>query len=334
MTSFVSFTQQHLEKYLPNRYNLTIEADLEREDLSPIFAEKIELATSPDSWNSINANYVILGIPEDIGVRANMGRPGADKAWSEFLNVFLSQPHNSFNDATRFCVLGNIYTADLMKEAADLDAGIHADRIKLSNLVMLLDKRVSEVLFWVKSAGKIPIIIGGGHNNCYPIIRTFGYDSPINCINIDTHTDLRPTTGRHSGNGFSHAIEQGFLNHYHMIGVQPTSFTATMEKIMDNSEKISYEALSDTMASCVDRLNGKLNLEKYGLEIDLDVIANFPSSAQSSIGLSINQVQNIFRNLIEKSKPEYIHICEGAPEYGYKNEVGKTISSLLNILGQ
>jgi formiminoglutamase len=27
------------------------------------------------------AKYVIIGIPEDIGIRANFGRPGAASAW-------------------------------------------------------------------------------------------------------------------------------------------------------------------------------------------------------------------------------------------------------------
>ena len=332
MKSIVSFTQQHLEKYLPNRYDLTIEADLEREDPSPVFAEKIELVPRVDDWNSIEARFVILGIPEDIGVRANMGRPGAGKAWGEFLNVFLGQPHNTFNDATRFCLLGNIYTADLMEEAADLDACIHADRVKLSNLVMLLDKRVSEVLHLVKLAGKIPIIIGGGHNNCYPIIRTFGYDKAIDCINIDTHTDLRLAKGRHSGNGFSHAIQQGFLDRYHMIGIQPHSLTETMIATIESSEKLSFDALDEELENSIEHLSIKIDFDNYGLEIDLDVIANFPSSAQSPVGMRLEQVHKIARSLLKESQPKYVHICEGAPDYGYKNQVGKAITSLVNII--
>lgn len=332
MNSIVSFTQQHLEKYLPNRYDLTIEADLEREDPSPVFAEKIELATRVEDWNSIEARFVILGIPEDIGVRANMGRPGADKAWGEFLNVFLSQPHNVFNDATRFCLLGNIYTADLMQEAADLDAGTHADRVKLSNLVMLMDKRVSEVLHLVKLAGKIPIVIGGGHNNCYPIIRTFGYDQAIDCINIDTHTDLRLAKGRHSGNGFSHAIQQGFLDHYHVIGLQPHSLTETMIAALESSNKLSFHLLDDELVDPIEHMSAKIDFKNYGLEIDLDVIANFPSSAQSPVGMSYVQVQKIATSLLKWSQPRYIHICEGAPDYGYKNQVGKAISNLVSII--
>lgn len=332
MNSLVSFNQQDLEKFLPNRYDLTIEGDLEREDPSPVFAEKVELAPRVEDWDSIKAPYVILGIPEDLGVRANMGRPGADKAWHEFLRVFLSQPHNNFNDATRFCVLGSIQTVDLMQEAADLDASIHADRIMLSNLVMLLDKRVSEVLHLVKMAGKIPIIIGGGHNNCFPIIRTFGYDKAIDCVNIDTHTDLRPANGRHSGNGFSHAIQHGFLNQYHMIGIQPNSLTANMIATIESSEKLSIDVLDVDLDHSIEHLSSKIDFAHYGLEIDLDSIANFPSSAQSPVGLSLVQVQKITDSLWEKSRPKYVHICEGAPDYGYKNQVGKAISSLVSII--
>ena len=34
--------------------------------------------------------YVLLGIPEDIGPRANLGQGGADKGWQAFLAKFLN----------------------------------------------------------------------------------------------------------------------------------------------------------------------------------------------------------------------------------------------------
>lgn len=332
MKHFVPFTSSKLEAYLPKRFDLTVPVDLEREDLSPTFAEKIEICSDFQNWDQIEADFVILGIPEDIGVRVNMGRPGAADAWKNFLQVFLKQPHNKHNDATRFCLLGAVQTADLMEEAQDLDNSIHADRIKLSDLIMLLDKRVSEVIYKIKELGKTPIIIGGGHNNCYPILRTYGYTDPVDCINIDAHTDLRNTKGRHSGNGFSHAIENGFLNKYFMIGIQEPALSNSMIHKIDASGNIDYSTVEMPSETSLKNAINFVNTDRYGLEIDMDVIANFPSSAQSPVGLELNQIKIIIKQLHNKSKPLYYHFCEAAPRYGYENQVGKTLAVLINLL--
>ena len=46
-----------------------------------------------------NCEFVIIGIPEDIGVRANYGRSGASSAFKPALDSFLSQQDNLFLNA-------------------------------------------------------------------------------------------------------------------------------------------------------------------------------------------------------------------------------------------
>ncbi len=52
-----------------------------------IVAEASALAAS---IKGSKAKYVLLGIPEDIGVKANYGVGGADTAWISFLQSFLN----------------------------------------------------------------------------------------------------------------------------------------------------------------------------------------------------------------------------------------------------
>ena len=47
----------------------------------------------------------------------------------------------------------------------------------------------------------------------------------------------------------------------------------------------------------------------YGLELDVDVMANFPSSAQSISGFSLDQVRKMIYAL--DFSPHYFHLCEG-----------------------
>ena len=75
-----------------------------------------------------------------------------------------------------------------------------------------IDKEVSHVICNIIKQAKIPIIIGGGHNNSYGNIKGLALSKgkPVNAINFDAHTDFRIMEGRHSGNGFTYAFEDGF----------------------------------------------------------------------------------------------------------------------------
>ena len=44
----------------------------------------------PEVLQENTAKYVLVGIPEDIGVKANYGTGGADSNWYPFLHAFLS----------------------------------------------------------------------------------------------------------------------------------------------------------------------------------------------------------------------------------------------------
>src|SRR5690349_19459704 len=59
------------------------------------------------------AKFVLVGIAEDIGVRANLGRAGASSAFKPAMESFLNQQNNSFLDASSIFVLGEIDVDDL-----------------------------------------------------------------------------------------------------------------------------------------------------------------------------------------------------------------------------
>jgi formiminoglutamase len=83
-----------------------------------------------------------------------------------------------------------------------------------------VDDEVEQLAKMITEAKKIPIVIGGGHNNTYPLIKgtAKGWHkagviplAQINCINLDAHSDYRPMEGRHSGNAFRYAEEDGLF---------------------------------------------------------------------------------------------------------------------------
>jgi formiminoglutamase len=334
---FTLFTEENRDHYVSNRYDLNDVDGLESEDNAVSFAQSLEICVDIEELSSLKAKYILIGIPEDIGVRANMGRSGASEAWEAFLKSFLSLQQTSVNDVSRFCVLGNVFTEDLMNQAVDLNPSKHKDRKQLSDLVSLLDQRVSEIATKIMEAGKVPIVIGGGHNNCYPLLRSCGYSESIDCINIDAHTDLRAAKGRHSGNGFNHAIHDGYLKSYYILGIQENYLSQPMLDLIDSNLNINYSpygsinGLADSAAQVALQ---HIDSTRFSLEIDMDVVANFPSSAQSPVGYSFQEVRSLISEIIMQASsfPQYIHICEAAPKYGYENQVGKALATLVNDL--
>ncbi|MGZ4098531.1 MAG: arginase family protein, partial [Bacteroidia bacterium] len=119
----------------------------------------------------IPAKFVVVGIAEDIGVRANYGRGGAHTAFKPALESFLNEQSNEFLKGESICVLGEVKMNDLMERAEHLNPKKEADLERLRKFVTEIDERVSEVIRLIILAGKIPIIIGGGHNNSFGNIK-------------------------------------------------------------------------------------------------------------------------------------------------------------------
>jgi formiminoglutamase len=270
------------------------------------------------------AKYVLLGIPEDIGVRANYGRPGAASAWQCAIKSIANIQHNRFCKGSQIIVLGQINVAEEMRDVENLDFNDIDDRSKLSQLVEKIDKEVSHIIFNIVKAGKTPIIIGGGHNNAYGNIKgsALAKGKPINAINFDAHSDFRILEGRHSGNGFSYAYEEGFLKKYFIFGLHENY---TSKSVLDIIKKLEDRVRYNTYDSVNIRKEKEFNKEmilalefikndSFGIEIDLDAIPNIASSAMTISGFSVEELRQFVSFFGQHKNATYLHICEGAPD--------------------
>lgn len=286
--------------------------------------------------------FVLLGIPEDIGVRANYGRPGAATAWESAIKSIANIQHNRFCKGSQIVVLGALDVAEEMELVQNLDFNVTADRKKLSDLVVKIDKEVSHVIANIVKAGKIPIVIGGGHNNAYGNIKgtALGKGKPVNAINFDAHSDFRILEGRHSGNGFSYAFEEGFLKKYFIFGLH---HSYTSKSVLDKLKTLKERVLYNTYDSMKIKRTKDFNIEMqfaldfikndyYGIEIDLDSIPNIPCSAMTLSGFSVEELRQFIYFFGRHQNASYIHICEGAPSLDNEinnHLVGKLIGYLV-----
>ncbi len=285
-----------------------------------------------------HVRFVIIGIGEDIGPRANLGRGGATDAFESAMAQFLNLQSNRFLSGKECLVLGQIETRDLQ-----LPEGIDADTLRKN--VERLDERVISLVSQVMAAGFEPIVIGGGHNNAYGLLMSakLTHKKKVAAVNLDPHSDFRPREGRHSGNGFSYAAASGALGYYHVLGLhelknseqtleQLTAFGGhwhTLQSIWVRRETTLESALMDIIT--------KLNDSQMpvALELDLDAIINMPSSASTAAGIPLMDALYYVSSIAKNTPCSYFHLAEAAPSChvagiaaGYR-ETGQSISELI-----
>lgn len=284
--------------------------------------------------------FVLFGVKEDLGARANFGLGGAATAWDSFLNAFLNVQDTPFLRGQHIQLLGNFDFTVLPN---------HADVPLMRQQVEQIDAEVSNLVSQIVALGKIPLIIGGSHAGAYANLkgaalglRKSNPAAGVNCINLDAHSDYRKIEGRHSGNGFRYAQEEGYLQHYSILGLHenytpenilqdlerhPVIQFSTWEDIFLR-EKLSFDQALDQAIAFTQH-----DANRVGIELDVDCIENVLSSALTPSGISTQQARYYLYQTARRCEAVYLHICEAATslENGLENRsTGKLLSYLVS----
>ena len=274
------------------------------------------------------AKYVLFGIPEDLGAKGNYGIGGADTLWIPFLQSLLNIQSNDFFDGGELLLIGHFDFGD-MQYLIDTTANGEDEKIEAyRHAVNAIDDEVEHLVNMITMAKKIPIVIGGGHNNSYPLIKgaAKGWHkagviplAQINCINLDAHADYRPMEGRHSGNAFRYAEEDGYLQKYCVVGLHENYLPQNVWIDMVNNPFIDCITFEDifvhekrTFMQAVSHATDFTEDSITGIDIDLDAIQNTLSSAMTPVGINPIHARQYVSYAATGCKPAYLHICEGA----------------------
>ena len=320
----------------------TLKKLLKKRPAESKFGEHIKMITDIsniyEELKTLDVEYVVLGLPEDVGVFANYGKSGASTAWDATIKVLLNIQANAFTHAEKVLILGYLNFDKALKKLSTLDQNNPKDVKKARKLVSKVDIEVSNVIYNIVKAGKKPIIIGGGHNNAYGNLKgtSLALDSRINVVNFDAHSDFRKEEGRHSGNGFSYAFAEGFLKNYFIFGLHENYTSDTLLKTMKKVKSIkfnTYEAIEvrndldfkSEMKTALDYVSKR----PFGIEVDCDAIKNIPSSAMTPSGFSAKQARQFVNYVGKHDNATYLHICEAAPTKKTETKVGKLITYLI-----
>jgi formiminoglutamase len=231
---------------------------------------------------------VLLGFPQDEGVRRNGGRIGAAAAPAEIRRRLYSlTPWDGANDVN-LRTLGLLDLGDVRVDS-DLEAS---------------QKALGEVVATVLAAGAIPIVLGGGHETAFG--HYLGYAAlrrMVTVINLDAHLDVRPCLdGRgHSGSSFRQMLEHPEQplpgSGYVCLGAQPFSVSRDhVEYVRQSGGTIAWAedlrgALKSHLAEHFDASHSAGWQAYVTLDCDVFRAADVPGvSAPNPLGLSGDEV--------------------------------------------
>jgi formiminoglutamase len=253
------------------------------------------------------AKYVLIGISENVGPQANLGRQGSENAFQAFSKVFFNTQFYPEVPLQHLAFLGQIKQ---IKQPLD--------RLDATEMVKELDHFVFDVLMQYLSPHQIPILIGGGHNNALPLMRWAATKGKLSVVNIDAHADLRPTDKRHSGNSFSFALQEGLLENYGVFGLHEAFNNSAIRNQLTNPF-ISHRFFEDYLQGPYQLLDDVMGFVSHqhhaiGIEIDMDAIAYMPSSAFSPSGWTLDQIRAVILKLAHiRPQIAYLNLTEAAP---------------------
>jgi len=165
-------------------------------------------------------DVALLGLPSEIGIKLNHGRPGAALGPSAF-RAALAKLGTTFDAARRRPLTVRVVDAgDVETAPGDDEAALHETHERITSAVATIHER-----------GMIPVCIGGGHDLTYPSVKALSASvgGPVGGINFDAHLDVRDSVG--SGMPFRRLIVEGFLDPTRHVTLGVGRFTNSREHV-------------------------------------------------------------------------------------------------------
>jgi formiminoglutamase len=276
--------------------------------------------TASNDGDYTAADIVILGCPQDEGVRRNNGRVGAAAAPDAIRAQFYKL--TPFNIKKRLFDLGDVLIGSSLEETHDTQKAVVKQ--------ILLD-------------GKRLIVLGGGNDISYPdgcaMAEVFGPDKWIG-INVDAQLDVRIADQRNSGTAYRQLIDEGHLlpNYFYEVAYQ-THFASPVyyKYLRDHGvNRISLEILRSREHADMElkenirqRFIGQSSSLNTFFGFDIDVVrsADAPgSSAPSPLGLRAGEFITLVKYAASLANTKLIEFTEVNPRYDIDDRTTKLVA--------
>ncbi|RQW62334.1 agmatinase [Vibrio viridaestus] len=283
------------------------------------------------NWDSISADFAVLGVPYDMGCQYRSGArfgPRAIRASSTLFSFGHGGAYDYESD-TLYLQKDKVKIVDV----GDVDM-IH------TNTERCLENTTYAVRKILKS-GAIPIILGGDHAITAANVAAFSEEEPIHVVQFDAHLDF--VNERHGvrfghGNCMRRVSEMDHVTGITQMGIRNVSSS-------NQSDHDDARAAGSTILSV--RQFRRLSLDelieqipagkRYYVTVDIDGFD--PSIAPgtgtpSHGGFQYYEVLEVIEQLAKRGSIVGVDLCEVAPPYD-PNEITSILAAqlLMNTIG-
>ncbi|MEO7539119.1 MAG: formimidoylglutamase [Pyrinomonadaceae bacterium] len=273
-----------------------------------------------DEGDYERADIVILGCPQDEGVRRNGGRVGVAEAPDAIREQFYRL--TTINIRKNIFDLGNVNLGSTLEETHDTHAAV-----------------VTQIL----RDGKRIVILGGGNDISYPdgcaMAEVFGPEWWIG-VNIDSHLDVRIAEERNSGTPYRQLLEGGqllpqyfyevayqthfcspvYYNYIRDLGVHRISL-----ELLRSREEADLE-LKESIRQSFIKHSASLSTF-FGFDMDAVRSADAPgTSAPSPLGLRAGEFITLVKYAASLANTRIIEFTEVNPAYDQDNRTTKLVA--------
>lgn len=259
------------------------------------------------------ASVVLLGCPQDEGVRRNKGRPGAEHAPTEIRRAFYRLSVSSLTEHPEFSLfdLGDVIISGNLEHIHDLHR---------------------QIVRHVIADGKRLIVLGGGNDISYPSCAGLAdVMHDVLAFNVDDHLDVRADTPRNSGTPYRLLLEEGYLqpHRFYEMGYQPFSNSPVYVDYLRQRGVTAY-TLRQLRREGIPRLFEAVLAQHdvpaifWGIDMDSVRATDAPGvSAANPIGLNAEELCEIAFTAGNDVRSRVLEITEVNPVYDIDGHTSK-----------
>lgn len=249
------------------------------------------------------ADVVLVGCPQDQGVRRNRGRVGARRAPAEIRRALYRYAVSEAHEGLRLFDAGDVRVARRLEATHD---------------------RLAEVVERFLTDGKKVVVLGGGNDISYPDVCALSAVTtrPL-VLNIDRHLDVRADTPRNSGTPYRQLLDERRVRPelFHEVGINSFNNSSTYMRWVEEIGA-HIHLLGDIrragVGATVRAIAAEASADAIFFGVDLDVVhaAEAPGvSDPSPMGLTAMEVCEIADVAAADPRTRVIEITEVNPAH-------------------
>ncbi len=263
------------------------------------------------------SRVILLGCPEDEGVRRNQGRPGARFAPREIRRALYRYPVGGAHRDLRLLDLGDIRSGPTLEETHE---------------------RLRGVVYRVLAAGKKAVVLGGGNDISYPDVAALRQVAErLLVLNIDRHLDVRAAEQRNSGTPYRQLLEEGLIrpDQFHEVACNTfANSPAHLEwlRTLGVGIHVLGELRKEGVGSAVGSIVAESSADAIFFGFDLDVVRAVEAPGVSDpgpMGLTAREVCEIADIAAKDPRTRLIELTEVNPEFDRDGVTAKLAANII-----